>query len=256
MPAPAVALMVHLLPVPLLVLAVQMVTAPVPAVLHGNRGGLLELDFGRLVAKVDAEEAVAPGLLCHPHEDAQALDLVGKLRIDDQRLLEVYDVLDHAHEVDEFVHAIEPRGQRLLEVPGVVVSQVLQVDAGALGVVAVADERLHQQVQLEPEAQHRPVLKLEGLEKRHAAADVADVLHAENVEVVKRGILIFLFLRFLFLLWLLLFLLFLLLFLLRLRLRLRLRLCLLARFRLILVYIHLRSAIRRLGGAGRSALAR
>mmetsp|Transcript_74141 Transcript_74141/g.206077 ORF Transcript_74141/g.206077 Transcript_74141/m.206077 type:complete len:277 (-) Transcript_74141:1360-2190(-) len=59
------------------------------------------------------------------------------------------------------------------------------VDADAVWVVHVAAEGMHQEVQLEAQRHHRPVLEREFREERPSPTDVQNILDPEDVELVE-----------------------------------------------------------------------
>mmetsp|Transcript_39748 Transcript_39748/g.101057 ORF Transcript_39748/g.101057 Transcript_39748/m.101057 type:complete len:487 (-) Transcript_39748:138-1598(-) len=68
------------------------------------------------------------------------------------------------------------------------------MDAHTVRIVDVTLEGMGEQVELEAEAHHGPILETEGREERLAAADVKDVLDAEDVKLVKIDFAVFLLL--------------------------------------------------------------
>mmetsp|Transcript_37777 Transcript_37777/g.59708 ORF Transcript_37777/g.59708 Transcript_37777/m.59708 type:complete len:379 (-) Transcript_37777:1213-2349(-) len=92
-------------------------------------------------------------------------------------------VADHIQEIFKLLQTELAEIPGLLEVLGVVVTQVLLSKTGSVWVVEVLLEGIQQQVQLVTGRQQGPVFVLELLKERHAIAQIQDILDAHDVEV-------------------------------------------------------------------------
>mmetsp|Transcript_1264 Transcript_1264/g.2834 ORF Transcript_1264/g.2834 Transcript_1264/m.2834 type:complete len:206 (+) Transcript_1264:584-1201(+) len=104
-------------------------------------------------------------------------------------------VTDHIQEIFKLLQTELAEIPGLLEVLGVVVTQVLLSKTGSVRVVEVLLEGMQQQVQLVTGGQQGPVFVLELLKKRHAIAQIRDILDAHDVQVFEidlhgRGLLL------------------------------------------------------------------
>mmetsp|Transcript_74008 Transcript_74008/g.229559 ORF Transcript_74008/g.229559 Transcript_74008/m.229559 type:complete len:327 (+) Transcript_74008:594-1574(+) len=149
--------------------------------LHGHGR---ELELGRLVARVDALLPLPAVLLLLLDEGGQGLGLLRELRGEDLLLgVDLHDLLHELHDLLGRLLAEEPWVELLPEVPAVVEEEVALVDAYALRVLHILLEGRLQAVELEAQGQQGPVLEGEAAEEGLAAADVAHVLHGEDVHV-------------------------------------------------------------------------
>jgi hypothetical protein len=62
--------------------------------------------------------------------------------------------------------------------------------AGSFWVATIVLKGVHQETQLETQGDHRPILWLKVPEERHATAEVAYIINAENVEIVEVDLLL------------------------------------------------------------------
>mmetsp|Transcript_28349 Transcript_28349/g.56677 ORF Transcript_28349/g.56677 Transcript_28349/m.56677 type:complete len:305 (+) Transcript_28349:167-1081(+) len=158
-------------------------------------GSMVRGKFQRhIIAKVQAQKAVPPGIFNEFRENAVALHLSRQLRGDNTLRRDVYGAV--AHEVDSIGqggNAKIPRPEFLAEVPLVIEVQVVYVDPRPVRIIYVALERMQQEVELEREIHQSPILRLEVPEQRGAAlpvgsGNVEHIIDAENIEVLPHNL--------------------------------------------------------------------
>mmetsp|Transcript_117415 Transcript_117415/g.339463 ORF Transcript_117415/g.339463 Transcript_117415/m.339463 type:complete len:507 (-) Transcript_117415:2125-3645(-) len=121
----------------------------------------LEAEHRCLVAGVVSALAISPVVLGQPHEVVEG-GVLGKLRLQDAALRrDLHGVLDQVKKLGVAVHAEGARAEVLLVVFLEVVRQVGLVERGPVGVVHVHPVGVDEQVDLESEGEHRPILPSE-----------------------------------------------------------------------------------------------
>jgi len=157
--------------------------------LHEQR----EVEPGRLVAGVDALLPLAAVLLLQLHVDGEALRLPLRQLGDQDAVLGVKadGVLHEVDDLRDGLLAKGPGAELLPVVPAVVEEEVVLVDPQAVWVLDVPPEGGLQEVQLEAQAQQRPVLEGEVAEEWLAVAHITHVLNGEKVDVHLLHLLLF-----------------------------------------------------------------
>mmetsp|Transcript_91095 Transcript_91095/g.236162 ORF Transcript_91095/g.236162 Transcript_91095/m.236162 type:complete len:218 (+) Transcript_91095:989-1642(+) len=189
LPATATALIVA---APAALIVLLLLVLLLLSVLLAARGCSLQVQRCSLITSVQAELAVATVILCEPDEIIQR-GVIGQLRFQDEGLgNDVNRVFDQLKKLNIGVDPKVCHIKLLPEIFVVIESQMAFMEGGALRIVDVVPVGVGQQVQLEAQAQHCPVLPSEIRIQGLSVADVVDVFNLEGVNLFCNDLLLLL----------------------------------------------------------------
>mmetsp|Transcript_101547 Transcript_101547/g.206194 ORF Transcript_101547/g.206194 Transcript_101547/m.206194 type:complete len:579 (-) Transcript_101547:1071-2807(-) len=154
------------------------------SLLRLHRRWSLKLDLRSLVTCIDAPLTLPAVFLCELH------------KIFERRVLCLHNfkegvLIAYGHRVFDVLLQIRKlltieilQVESLPEVLGVVKGKVLRAEAWAVGIAQILFEGMEQEMQFIPRAQQHPVLVGEARKERLTVAEIADVLHCGNLDVL------------------------------------------------------------------------
>mmetsp|Transcript_75794 Transcript_75794/g.190642 ORF Transcript_75794/g.190642 Transcript_75794/m.190642 type:complete len:250 (-) Transcript_75794:2153-2902(-) len=136
----------------------------------------VHVELCRFVPEVNPSKSVTSGLLSEHGKDAERLDVVRDLRLDDLALLRDYQSLpDQLQQLGHAIHTIELEVDMLLVILLVIKGKVIYMDAQTIVIARITLEGMRDQRELDTQAHHCPVLETKLGEKRLTVGNVGDI---------------------------------------------------------------------------------